>query len=86
MLTFACAANCRRENVRVLPGGETISVNDTHLGVRRPTLSNRCCMYVIAAPADDCVSAVRLLQHNLPDSSGNRYCINLVCVAAPVPE
>lgn len=39
------------ENTRVLPGGETVSVDGTHLG------------------------------HNLPDSLGNRYCINLVCVA-----
>uniref|UniRef100_A0A7S0IZI5 Peptide-methionine (R)-S-oxide reductase n=1 Tax=Calcidiscus leptoporus TaxID=127549 RepID=A0A7S0IZI5_9EUKA len=37
--------------VRVLPNGECISVDGTHLG------------------------------HNLPDSSGNRYCINLVSVA-----
>jgi peptide methionine sulfoxide reductase MsrB len=40
------------DNVRVLPDGETVSVNGTHLG------------------------------HNLPDYSGNRYCINIVCVAA----
>mmetsp|Transcript_15251 Transcript_15251/g.40938 ORF Transcript_15251/g.40938 Transcript_15251/m.40938 type:complete len:221 (+) Transcript_15251:52-714(+) len=39
------------ENVRVLPNGECVSVDGTHLG------------------------------HNLPDSKGNRYCINLVCVA-----
>eukprot|EP00567_Pseudictyota_dubia_P002974 CAMPEP_0197451538 /NCGR_PEP_ID=MMETSP1175-20131217/29271_1 /TAXON_ID=1003142 /ORGANISM="Triceratium dubium, Strain CCMP147" /LENGTH=185 /DNA_ID=CAMNT_0042984281 /DNA_START=102 /DNA_END=659 /DNA_ORIENTATION=+ len=39
------------ENVRILPGGETVSVDGTHLG------------------------------HNLPDSKGNRYCINLVSVA-----
>lgn len=39
------------ENVRVLPGGETVSIWGTHLG------------------------------HNLPDKKGNRYCINLVCVA-----
>lgn len=37
--------------VRVLPDGECVSVDGTHLG------------------------------HNLPDRSGNRYCINLVCVA-----
>lgn len=40
-----------RENVRVLPNGETVSVDGTHLG------------------------------HNLPDGTGNRYCINLVSVA-----
>ena len=39
------------DHVRVLPNGECISVDGTHLG------------------------------HNLPDSSGNRYCINLVSVA-----
>uniref|UniRef100_A0A7S2ESB4 Uncharacterized protein n=1 Tax=Trieres chinensis TaxID=1514140 RepID=A0A7S2ESB4_TRICV len=39
------------DNVRILPGGETVSVDGTHLG------------------------------HNLPDGKGNRYCINLVCVA-----
>jgi len=43
------------ENVRVLPDGETVSVDGTHLG------------------------------HNLPDSQGNRYCINLVSVAAQPP-
>ena len=42
-------------NVRVLPGGETVSVNGTHLG------------------------------HNLPDGTGNRYCINIVCVAGHGP-
>ena len=39
------------ENVRVLEGGETVSLAGTHLG------------------------------HNLPDGKGNRYCINLCCVA-----
>lgn len=39
------------EEVRVLPDGETVSLDGTHLG------------------------------HNLPDGSGNRYCINLICVA-----
>ena len=38
-------------NVQVLSGGETVSINGTHLG------------------------------HNLPDHDGNRYCINIVCVA-----
>mmetsp|Transcript_19966 Transcript_19966/g.29748 ORF Transcript_19966/g.29748 Transcript_19966/m.29748 type:complete len:177 (-) Transcript_19966:222-752(-) len=43
--------------VRVLRGGEVVSVDGTHLG------------------------------HNLPDGKGNRYCINLVCVAGrPVAE
>ena len=37
--------------MRILPNGETVSVNGTHLG------------------------------HNLPDSKGNRYCINLCSVA-----
>jgi len=40
-----------KENVRVLPDGEAVSVDGTHLG------------------------------HNLPDKSGNRYCINLVSIA-----
>jgi peptide methionine sulfoxide reductase MsrB len=39
------------EHVRVLPNGECISADGTHLG------------------------------HNLPDGTGNRYCINLVSVA-----
>ena len=43
-------------NVRVIGGGETVSVNGTHLG------------------------------HNLPDRSGNRYCINIVCVAGIPPS
>jgi peptide methionine sulfoxide reductase MsrB len=42
--------------VRVLPNGECISVDGTHLG------------------------------HNLPDGSGNRYCINLVSVAGRPTE
>eukprot|EP00545_Synedropsis_sp_CCMP1620_P007672 CAMPEP_0119015428 /NCGR_PEP_ID=MMETSP1176-20130426/10995_1 /TAXON_ID=265551 /ORGANISM="Synedropsis recta cf, Strain CCMP1620" /LENGTH=219 /DNA_ID=CAMNT_0006968719 /DNA_START=156 /DNA_END=812 /DNA_ORIENTATION=+ len=45
------------EYVRVLPNGETVSVDGTHLG------------------------------HNLPDRTGNRYCINIVSVAGnPVEE
>jgi len=43
------------EYVRVLPSGECVSVDGTHLG------------------------------HNLPDHSGNRYCINLVSVAGSPP-
>lgn len=43
------------EYVRVLPNGETVSVDGTHLG------------------------------HNLPDRKGNRYCINLVCIAGLGP-
>merc|ERR1712006_12522 len=43
------------DNVRVLPNGEVVSVDGTHLG------------------------------HNLPDHSGNRYCINLVCIAGNPP-
>ena len=39
------------DHVRILPDGECVSVDGTHLG------------------------------HNLPDASGNRYCINLVSVA-----
>ena len=39
------------ENVRILPNGEAVSVDGTHLG------------------------------HNLPDHSGNRFCIKLVSVA-----
>ncbi len=39
------------DNMRVLPNGESVSVDGTHLG------------------------------HNLPDSRGSRYCINLVSVA-----
>jgi peptide methionine sulfoxide reductase MsrB len=42
--------------VRVLPNGECVSLDGTHLG------------------------------HNLPDSKGNRYCINLVCVAGNPKE
>ena len=42
--------------VRVLPNGECVSVDGTHLG------------------------------HNLPDRSGNRYCINLVSVAGRPKE
>lgn len=43
------------EYARVLPGGEMVSVDGTHLG------------------------------HNLPDSQGNRYCINLVSIAGNLP-
>lgn len=38
-------------NHRILPGGECVSVDGTHLG------------------------------HNIPDSNGHRYCINLVSIA-----
>lgn len=44
------------DNVRVLPNGETVSVDGTHLG------------------------------HNLPDGNGNRFCINLVCIAGNPDE
>ena len=44
------------DQVRVLDGGETVSVAGTHLG------------------------------HNIPDHHGNRYCINLVCVAGRPKE
>mmetsp|Transcript_44140 Transcript_44140/g.86595 ORF Transcript_44140/g.86595 Transcript_44140/m.86595 type:complete len:219 (+) Transcript_44140:44-700(+) len=38
--------------------------------------------YVRCLPNGECVSVDGThLGHNLPDSSGNRYCINLVCVA-----
>ena len=50
-LLLAFSHQVVQENVRVLPNGETVSVDGTHLG------------------------------HNLPDGKGNRYCINLVCVA-----
>jgi len=39
------------ENVRCLPGGETVSVDGTHLG------------------------------DNIPDASGSRYCIDLLCIS-----
>jgi|EP00505_MAST-04D_sp_SCG-Rhode-Island_P001954 peptide methionine sulfoxide reductase MsrB len=45
-----------QSNVRVLPNGETVSIDGTHLG------------------------------HNLPDGLGNRYCINLVCIAGNPPR
>lgn len=44
------------ENVRVLPDGETVSVDGTHLG------------------------------HNIPDSKGRRYCINIVSIAGKGTE
>jgi peptide methionine sulfoxide reductase MsrB len=44
------------ENVRCVPGGESVSITGTHLG------------------------------HNIPDKSGNRYCINLVCIAGQPAE
>ena len=34
----------------------------------------------------DCVITCAQLGHNLPDSSGNRYCINLVSVAGSPEE
>merc|ERR1711956_207863 len=39
------------ENVRCLEGGETVSIDGTHLG------------------------------DNIPDSSGSRYCIDLLCIS-----
>ena len=44
------------ERVRILPDGECVSIDGTHLG------------------------------HNIPDSSGNRYCINLVSVAGDTAQ
>jgi len=38
--------------------------------------------YVRCLPGGECVSVTGThLGHNIPDGSGNRYCINLVCVA-----
>jgi len=43
--------------------------------------------YVRCLPDGECVSITGThLGHNLPDGTGNRYCINLVCVAGePAP-
>eukprot|EP00559_Dactyliosolen_fragilissimus_P005776 CAMPEP_0184858060 /NCGR_PEP_ID=MMETSP0580-20130426/3169_1 /TAXON_ID=1118495 /ORGANISM="Dactyliosolen fragilissimus" /LENGTH=203 /DNA_ID=CAMNT_0027353981 /DNA_START=101 /DNA_END=712 /DNA_ORIENTATION=+ len=43
--------------------------------------------YVRVLPNGECVSTTGThLGHNLPDSKGNRYCINLVCVAGQPAE
>ena len=43
--------------------------------------------YVRVLPDGECVSTTGThLGHNLPDSKGNRYCINLVCVAGQPAE
>jgi hypothetical protein len=43
--------------------------------------------YVRCLENGECVSTTGThLGHNLPDSKGNRYCINLVSVAAPPPN
>ena len=44
------------ENVKILEGGEMVSVCGTHLG------------------------------HDIPDESGPRYCINLICMAGQPPR
>jgi len=43
--------------------------------------------YVRCLPDGECVSVDGThLGHNIPDKSGNRYCINLVCVAGKATE
>ncbi|GFH57362.1 hypothetical protein CTEN210_13838 [Chaetoceros tenuissimus] len=43
--------------------------------------------YVRVLPDGECVSITGThLGHNIPDSKGNRYCINLVCVAGQPAE
>ena len=43
--------------------------------------------YVRCLPDGECVSVDGThLGHNIPDKSGNRYCINLVCVAGKPSE
>ncbi len=43
--------------------------------------------YVRVLPDGECVSVTgTYLGHNLPDKKGNRYCINLVCVAGQPAE
>ena len=43
--------------------------------------------YVRVLPDGECVSVTGThLGHNLPDKKGNRYCINLVCVAGQPAE
>jgi hypothetical protein len=69
--------------VRVLPNGECISVDGT---VRRPSRSPvsgaapPLGSWLLRSRADS-TRAVQHLGHNLPDGTGNRYCINLVSVA-----
>lgn len=43
--------------------------------------------YVRCLPNGECVSVTGThLGHNIPDATGNRYCINLVCVAGEPAE
>ena len=69
------------ENVRVLrKSGETVSVDGTHLGTFFLDIYKGC-----LSRRDLCILTPELTflftGHNLPDRTGNRYCINLVSVA-----
>lgn len=68
------------EYVRVLPDGETISVDGTHLG--ESTMDDFAIMGI--HPIYGINHSLVFIQsqgHNIPDKHGNRYCINLVSVA-----
>ena len=62
--------------MRCLENGEAVSLDGTHLGVLHYSTPD------LARPGKltSCSCSCHL-GHNLPDRTGNRYCINLVSVA-----
>ena len=80
------------DHVRVLPDGETVSVDGTHLGhnirAQMRHFKSQCvllvmCMFHIALTCNDRVT----ISLFAADEQGSRYCINLVAVAGlPKPR
>lgn len=66
------------ENVRVLPDGETVSVDGTHLGHDLPDRKGNRYASLCAPARAPCPLPVLTSR---PPFSACRYCINLVCIA-----
>lgn len=70
------------ENVRILPNGEAVSVDGTHLGQCGTDVhfTSDMYFYFLTFYLNHALDVI-VIGHNLPDRNGNRYCINLVSVA-----
>jgi peptide methionine sulfoxide reductase MsrB len=73
------------DNVRVLPNGETVSVDGTHL-VSHPHLCTWRVVCQLERPHALPSAALTAQGHNIPDKKGNRFCINLVSIAGNPSE
>ena len=78
-ITFYCIdVKVVWENMRTLKDGEAVSVDGTHLVRLHPDKPQTVTNILTYCSLN---FALRSQGHNIPDSKGNRYCINLVSVA-----